>query len=511
MRYHRPIWFLIATTLLIILTVGSVSLTYANPFNVTSFTVISGPSPFAGCNTGEPGTLYENAEVEPWVDVNPNNPNNIIAVWQQDRWSNGGARGLMAGVSHDGGATWTRTFAHFSQCSGGPAANAGGYARASDPWVTFAPNGDAYQISLSVNQFSNFVTAILVSKSTDGGDHWSEPTTLIRDTDPRFFNDKESITADPTDSNYVYAVWDRANTPPGFPFNPEFELLVGTKEPVMFSRTTNAGQTWESARIIYDPGGNNSTIGNQIVVRPDGTLVNFFSEFLEFKNSDKGTKFDVNLALIRSHNKGAKWGKVVRAAKQFFQGALDPDTGRRIRAEGFVPEVAVDPHNGNLYAVWQDLRFRAVDEIVFSMSTDGGDTWSAPIKVSQTPPSTNALNQQAFVPGVHVADDGTVAVTYYDFRNNDANPGVPTDYWIVHCHAATVDCSKAANWGDEARLSSASFDIEQAPAARGPFGFFLGEYEGLTSIGNTFRPVFVQVNNGNSANRTDVFATTVGP
>jgi len=142
------------------------------------------------------------------------------------------------------------------------------------------------------------------------------------------------------------------------------------------------------------------------------------------------------------------------------------------------------------------------------MSTDGGFTWTAPIKVNQTPRSDTAANQQAFVPNIRVAADGTVGVTYYDFRNNDSNPGVPTDYWLVHCHS---DCSNAANWGDEARLSSTSFDIEQAPAARGPFGYFLGEYEGLANIGNNFVPVFIQVNNGNSANRTDVFGTMTSP
>jgi hypothetical protein len=501
--------FLITTTLLVILTLGAISLAHASTFTVAPLTLISASTPFAGCTTGEPGTLYENAEVEPWVEVNPTNSNNIIAVWQQDRWSNGGARGLLTGVSHDGGTSWTRTYAHFSQCSGGPMATAGGYARASDPWVTFAPNGDAYQISLSVNQFSNFATAILVSKSTDGGDTWSEPTTLIRDTDPRLFNDKETITADPTDSNYVYAVWDRANTPPGAIINPEHVIGLGFKGPVLFSRTTNGGATWEPARIIYDPGANNSTLGNQIVVRPDGTLVNFFTEFLNFKNSDHGLQFDANLSLIRSTNKGTRWGRPIRAAKEFFQGALDPDTGRPIRAEGVIADVAVD-HNGNLYAVWQDLRFRSVDEVAFSMSTDGGDTWSTPIRVNQTPANTsNPLNQQAFVPVVHVADDGTVAVTYYDFRNNTAAAGVPTDYWIVHCHA---NCADRASWVNENRLTTASFDIEQAPAARGPFGFFVGDYEGLTSTGSTFRPVFIQVNDGHpdDHDNTDVFFTTVG-
>src|SRR5204863_236455 len=132
------------------------------------------------------------AAVEPWVDVNPTGSRNLVAVWQQDRWSNGGAHGLVTAFTKDGGATWAIRTPHFSRCAGGTAANGGDYDRASDPWVSFAPNGDAYQISLSVNLFENFVTAILVSKSTDGGDHWSEPVTLIRDTDPRFFNDKET-------------------------------------------------------------------------------------------------------------------------------------------------------------------------------------------------------------------------------------------------------------------------------------------------------------------------------
>ena len=37
----------------------------------------SGPSPFATCTVGGPGTIYVNAEVEPWVAVNPVNPLNI--------------------------------------------------------------------------------------------------------------------------------------------------------------------------------------------------------------------------------------------------------------------------------------------------------------------------------------------------------------------------------------------------------------------------------------------------
>jgi hypothetical protein len=45
-----------------------------------------------------------------------------------------------------------------------------------------------------------------------------------------------------------------------------------------------------------------------------------------------------------------------------------------------------------------------------------------------------------------------------------------------------------------------------APYAR---GFFVGDYEGLATSGPSFIPFFVQANSGDTANRTDVFVTTI--
>ncbi len=78
----------------------------AAPVGAASLPVaVSGSSPFAACTIGGPGTNYVNAEVEPWVAVNPTNAKNLIGAWQQDRWSNGGSHGLVAGYSADGGST----------------------------------------------------------------------------------------------------------------------------------------------------------------------------------------------------------------------------------------------------------------------------------------------------------------------------------------------------------------------------------------------------------------------
>ena len=73
---------------------------------------VSGPSPFKpGCDRGgSTATNYENAEVEPWLAIDPHNPEHLVGIWQQDRWRQfAGAHGLMTGVSYDGGRTWKRT------------------------------------------------------------------------------------------------------------------------------------------------------------------------------------------------------------------------------------------------------------------------------------------------------------------------------------------------------------------------------------------------------------------
>jgi hypothetical protein len=490
------------------LTLAAAAPAAAGVFTRGPLRVVSVFSPFAGCDISglaAGGTNFLNAEEEPWVEANPTDPDNLIAVWQQDRWSNGGARGLLTAFTHDGGVTWGTTSPHFSVCAGGTAANGGNYERSSDPWVTFSPNGDAYQISLSFNMVNpDLASAILVSKSTDGGDTWSEPTTLVRDPGnvaPFLSNDKESITADPNDSNFVYAVWDRLRFPSDRAnFNATHAFSF--RGDAIFSRTTDGGATWEPARAIFAPRKLQSTIGHQIVVRPTGELVDLFTLFQGSGQNRPGS----SLAMMRSTDKGATWSAPRVVHKIQFEGAFDPDTGLPIRAEGFVPEVAVDRSNGNLYATWQDIRFSGVDQIAFSMSTDGGNTWSEPIKVSQTPPSADVANEQAWVPAVHVSDDGTIAVTYYDFRFNTTAPGVPTDHWMVHCHpAATTTCAQADDWGDELRLTDTSFDVEQLPFARGPFGYFVGEYEGLTSTGNTFWPLFV-IGTGNRL--TDIVTAT---
>ncbi|MGH2992304.1 MAG: sialidase family protein [Solirubrobacterales bacterium] len=479
---------------------------------------VSGASPFAGCTeddvAGQSGQVFPDSEVEPWIDVNPTDEDNIVGMWQQDRWSNGGARGHVLGVSSNGGSRWRQVvLPKVTVCSGGTAANFGNYQRTTDPWVSFGPDGTLHQISLSFNDIAppfdpeDFDHALLASKSEDGGLTWTDPEVVIRDLDASVFNDKQSITADPTEADNVYAVWDRLLFPNSEAASVRASFVTGAfRGPVWFGRSTDGGDSWEDARQIYDPGQNDQTISSQIVVPPDGTLINLFAEF-NGENTNKLRAWTVRV--LRSNDAGETWSAPILVDRLQTISVRDPETGEDVRTGDIVPDVAVNSDNGRLYAVWQDARFSGFqnDSIAFSQSLDGGVTWSDPIKMNLTPTDIPAGNQQAFTPSVDVADDGTIAATYYDFRNNTAAADLKTDYFVVHCHPTTpTACTDPANWVNEIRLTDTSFDMRQAPLTG--TGFFTGDYEGLASAGNDFTPFFSQTH---GSDPSSAFFRRVGP
>src|SRR5207302_8594302 len=119
----------------------------------------AGNDPYAACTAGSGGIPYPRSEVEPYGSVNPVDAGNIVTVVQQDRWDNGGAHGLDAGVSHDSGSSWSVVPLPFSACAANAPADLQ-YERASDPWVSFGPGtaanpaagATAYAIPISFNQ-----------------------------------------------------------------------------------------------------------------------------------------------------------------------------------------------------------------------------------------------------------------------------------------------------------------------------------------------------------------------
>ena len=99
---------------------------------------------------------------------------------------------------------------------------------------------------------------------------------------------------------------------------------------------------------------------------------------------------------------------------------------------------------------------------------------------------------------MHVDADGTVTVTYYDFRNNTPDPvTLDTDYFAVSCESAAESCADPASW-EEVRITPAPFNIRNAPFAR---GYFLGDYMGLDNAGSDLLTMFGQAFTPNDANQ----------
>jgi hypothetical protein len=496
------------------------SVMFAAPALAAGLATVSGPSPYAGCSdANQRGTNFENAEVEPNVAVNPATVGtahvNVIGAWQQDRWSNGGSHGLVAGFSNNGGQTWNEVTLPFSACAPNAILDPftqTPYSRGSDPWVSIGPDGTAYAVGLEATQTNlgvsagNNDTAVATVTSSDGGKTWGNPNIIKADrgTSPvfeitQFFNDKESITADPLHAGTAYVVWDRLVSPSGtLQADARAHAFRG---PTWFSKTTDGGVTWHNTGLIFDPGQNSQTIGNQIVVDPTtGALYDFFLDF-QSTGAPDFTPRGASLDVITSTDGGLTWSKPTLISNVKAVADVDPNTGDALRTSeiggGAIPSVAVDATTGQLYVVWEDARFTggAVNQVVISTSANGAKTWSSPAVVS------TVTDRPAFTPTVAVKSDGTVGVTYYDLRNLQAGntTSLPTDLWLK------TSPRGGAAFGVDTHVAG-SFNLLVAPNAG---GFFLGDYQGMAANGTKFLPFFVQTNctdNSCTSNRTDVYA-----
>ncbi len=482
-------------------TVGNLTLVPDNPLAATS--ACEG---IVAQQTANGSVNFNGGEVEPYVAVDPTNAQHLIGAFQQDRWNDGGSNGLTTVVSTNGGTSWTLAAQQplFSICAGAAPGSPGDEPRVTDPWVSISPDGAAYQVSDSfVEQGPGFGgdSRILVSRSTDGGSHWSTPVVLIDTPLLTSLNDKESVTADPTSSARVYAVWDQLVSPSHPASIDGFLHTFAFRGPTYLASTSDGGQTWQPGHIIFDPGQNSQTIGNQIVVLPNGTLIDGMD--LIFSTSSKSGRIPTtfNVALITSHDHGATWSAPT-IVSPLIDAPVSTLNGQAVRTGDVLPAWAVDPNNGNLYATWQDGSF-ATDghaQIAFSQSTDGGQHWSAPVRINKV--STT----QAFNPQVVVSANGTVGVTYYDMRNATASAPGQTNYFLVTCAGS---CTSPANWSESTLDNKRGFDMTTAPLT--VEGYFTGDYEGLGAMGTTFMPFFILAKPEATKGPSDAFSNTVTP
>jgi len=76
--------------------------------------------------------------------------------------------------------------------------------------------------------------------------------------------------------------------------------------------------------------------------------------------------------------------------------------------------IGVDPNNGNVYVCWSMFSAMLLSQLVFSRSTDGGQTWSAPIII------TEYQSQEMNIQGSAIVVDkaSNIHVTWIDFGQN---------------------------------------------------------------------------------------------
>lgn len=516
---------------------------------------ISDISPFppgTECNgTPQTGTLWRNSETEPYMDVDPARPDRMTAIVHQDRWSNGSAQSTVTLYSEDGGLTWDLSSTPITRCSGGLQSGPASFDRASDPWLAVTPgtvgpgrhgrHGKGavfHQMSLMTDRLPPYTgelrSAYSMLRSTDGGKTWSDPIVVSNHTEfepGAPFNDKNTLTADPYERRFVYGAWqllmdvlpsDDSAIPLQFFYSDSY-----------FVRTDDKGQSWEPTRPIYkirddvallaqagiDPdtttiyGAQN--IGHQIVVLPDGRLVNVSRA--SFVTSD--TNF-FERTIIRSFDNGETWEQTAKIIPSTtiggyvaFDAELYAASGgtieNTVRSAASIPDIAVNRTNGFMYVVWQDVdpTFAFIG-VFMAVSKDGGDTWSAPVTVGGGDPTADGYISYAQLPAVHVADDGTVGVLFFDDRNDVICP----DLGLSHednpeCFTILEDGSVQAgpyhqdwffrtydpdlNLIAEYRVTPESFDLRQAPNAG---GYFPGDYVNCSSSDNDFVCAFTRPN-----------------
>ena len=417
---------------------------------------ISGPSPFEAECSGAVGAAH-GSEVEPHVAVNPADPNNVVAAWIQDRFaSHGGGQSNVIAYTRNGGTSWRkRPVVGISRCTGGE------WQRGTDPWLDIAPDGTIYLATLSMDGQLNVTwrrNALTISRSSDGGETWTDPAVVIDDP-AVILNDKEAITVDPTRPGHVYLVWAR---------------FVGVSVILYLSKSTDGGDTWAPPlpMATISTGGQ----GNEILVTPDGTLVDIFYS--------GGTLYN-----IRSTDAGMTWTNPQAITAMQAASTRSPDTSRTVRAAGAIPNADIGP-DGEIYVTWARTADQLNHSVVVVKSTDNGVTWTEPIVVKE-------IFGQMFTPSVAVAGDGTVGVTYYDFRNFEQHPGgLDTDVWF------SWSPDGGQTWTEE--HMAGPFDIDGAPYAD---GLFLGDYVGLEASEKTFHAIFTMATPNASEQRpmTDIY------
>lgn len=457
------------------------------------------------------------------IAVDPSNPNRVVAAandYVTRTWTcniNGTPCSALGDgysgtyYSNDGGKTWCcasspdgssqgTLIPGVTHLSGGP------YDAGGDPALAFDSRGNVYYAGLGFNRTSAPNTVAVNKGTFDGSGHltWGAPTFINQTTSPAVLNDKEWIAADHyTTSPYrdrVYVSWTR------FLFNPNNGRY--TQSPIFLAYSTDGGHTFSapqniSGNVLYDQ-------GSRPVVGPDGTVYVFFEGSTRLATLD-------STYVVKSTDGGVTFGKPVAISTLHD---IDSPADTVFRVNSF-PAADVNPVNGDLYAAWstqEDDAYGAHTAAVYSVSHDGGVSWSVPAAIfpdlnssTRTPvgyegisltPSTHIVD--TLWPGVAVSPSGRVYLSAY--AADVVSPWQTCQKPATPTAVGRIDCLKLGSYVNNARLDYAVRDLTTDTSnivsthpinTRLQFGGgFIGDYTAL-AVGsdNVFHACWTDGNN----------------
>ncbi|MBN8546878.1 MAG: T9SS type A sorting domain-containing protein [Ignavibacteria bacterium] len=410
--------------------------------------------------TGAEATLYPNfrpfpttnsTQSELSIDVHPLNMNILLLSANSTSWS-GSSVGTLYGtgtyLTTNGGTNW--------QGWDDPP-----YGRNSgDPVSVIAPNGYMHvgYIHNSGGQG--------VATSSNNGVNWTTSQAGANPSSSADLLDKNHMTADKVPgspyANRLYDAWTAFLT--GSPNNNNIELVY----------SSNNGTSWSTPKNISgNLNAGSHCQGVNLSTGPNGEV---YATFAVYDQWGAGVYGEDAIGFAKSTDGGVTWTpatKAYQAANFGIRGNLKPTS---IRVSSF-PSMAVDrsngPGRGNIYIVWPQKGVAPAGsdpDIVMIKSTDGGTTWSTPVRVNNDP-INNARDQ--YYPWATVDQTtGHVYSVWYDSRDmsNDS---------------ATVYMGRSMDFGstfENIKISDSKF---KPKAISGLAGGYQGDYIGIAAKDNT--------------------------